>query len=147
MRLDLLFNYYVDFLYMKRFYKYMDIRFECQADCANCCKLSNGFVFLSDIEAIKIADSLGMPQNEFLQYFTRIIDDQLCLVDGENDSCVFLENNRCTIYEGRPKQCRTYPFWPENLKSVTRWQIIGEECPGIGNGRKYTREEIEKSLP
>ncbi|MBN1408373.1 MAG: YkgJ family cysteine cluster protein [Calditrichaceae bacterium] len=131
---------------MKRFYHQSEIKFECQPDCANCCKLSNGFVFLTEKEALKIAENLAISEDEFLQYFTRIIDDQICLVNGEDEHCVFLENHKCNIYEVKPLQCRTYPFWPENLKSKSRWQLTCNECPGVGKGRVYSVEEIEKIL-
>lgn len=128
---------------MKRFYHDAGIRFECQAECAQCCQLSNGYVFLTEEEAAKIAEDLNISEHEFLQHFTRIIDNQLCLVDGEDDHCVFLEDYKCSIYKVRPMQCRTYPFWPENLKSKSRWQLIKNECPGIGKGRIYSAREIE----
>ena len=131
---------------MKRFYHQSVIKFECQPDCANCCKLSSGYVFLTDEEASHIAENLAIPENEFLQHFTRIVDKHLCLVDGEDEHCVFLENQKCNIYEVRPTQCRTYPFWPENLKSKSRWQLTCEECPGIGKGMKHSAEEIERIL-
>lgn len=131
---------------MKRFFHYTEINFECQPDCSNCCKLSNGYVFLTETEAMYIANYLEISEKEFLQHFTRIIDEQLCLVDGENEHCVFLENHRCNIYDIRPIQCQTYPFWPENLKSKSRWQITQDECPGIGKGRHYSDREIDLSL-
>ena len=131
---------------MRRFYYKTEIKFECQPDCANCCKLSNGFVFLTDEEALMISENLGISEDDFLQHFTRIVDDQLCLVDGEDEHCVFLEDHKCNIYDVRPLQCRTYPFWPENLKSKSRWQLTKDECPGIGKGKNYTAEEIDKNL-
>ena len=41
--------------------------------------------------------------------------------NSEGDACVFLENNQCSIYEARPVQCSTYPFWPNILKSEKAW--------------------------
>ena len=131
---------------MKKFYRHSNIRFACQPECANCCKLSDGYVFISDTEAQKIAEYLNISEDEFLRHFTRIIDDQLCLVDGNDEHCAFLEKYICNIYEVRPVQCRTYPFWPENLKSNFRWQLTCEECPGIGEGRTYMPEEIDQLL-
>jgi len=131
---------------MNRFYHNSRIRFECQPDCASCCKISDGFVFLTDKEAVKIAKALDLSESEFLQHFTRIIDDQICLVDRDNEYCVFLEDNMCTIYDFRPAQCRTYPFWKENLKSRSRWQLVMEECPGIGKGQVYSAEKIESII-
>ncbi len=66
--------------------------------------------------------------------------------------CVFLVRDKdgrgsCGIYEDRPKQCRTWPFWPDNLKSPRAWKQAGSRCPGMtagntGQGRLYPIEEI-----
>ena len=47
------------------------------------------------------------------------------------------------MYPVRPKQCRTFPFWPENVRSRRNWLDLGKECPGVGTGEFYAREEIE----
>ena len=49
------------------------------------------------------------------------------LREGEEGACVFLEKetNHCQIYEARPTQCRTYPFWPSIMKAPDAWH---EEC-------------------
>ena len=45
----------------------------------------------------------------------------------QGGSCVFLgdDGKLCGIYEARPVQCRTYPFWPNILQSMESWN---EEC-------------------
>ncbi|MHC4300490.1 MAG: YkgJ family cysteine cluster protein, partial [Planctomycetota bacterium] len=62
--------------------------------------------------------------------------------------CIFLRNRGgqrgCGIYCVRPNQCRTWPFWPENLASVNAWNRAAVKCPGINRGRLYSFEEIEK---
>ena len=42
----------------------------------------------------------------------------------------------CSIYADRPAQCRTWPFWPENLTSRSTWEAVKRRtpCPGMGNG-------------
>ena len=61
------------------------------------------------------------------------------------EHCVFFdtENKGCQIYGARPIQCRTWPFWDSNLKSEKAWKETCEECPGSGNGKVYSLEEIE----
>jgi hypothetical protein len=60
------------------------------------------------------------------------------------DDCRFLKNNRCSVYAGRPTQCRTWPFWPELLKSRKAWnrEVTGF-CPGVGKGPVRSPDEIE----
>ena len=38
-------------------------------------------------------------------------------------SCVFLdESGKCGIYDARPVQCHTYPFWPSLLENSEAWK-------------------------
>jgi len=122
------------------------VRFECPSDCSNCCQLSGGFVFLTNEEATAISAYLEAPKELFLEWFTRDVDGNLALVDGEDEHCVFLEEGKCSIYPVRPKQCRTYPFWPENMKTKAHWNLTKKMCPGIGKGQILSSEEISDIL-
>ena len=64
----------------------------------------------------------------------------------ENPDCVFLKDNKCSVYEGRPTQCRTWPFWPEVMKPKAWRRDVVEFCPGANKGRLYSAKEIEKTL-
>ncbi|HKK87634.1 MAG TPA: YkgJ family cysteine cluster protein [Saprospiraceae bacterium] len=75
-------------------------------DCANCCKTTSPIFRDADIR--RIARHLKIKPAE-------LIDVHLGL-DAEGDyvlkrsPCVFLgEDNKCSIYEHRPKACREYP--------------------------------------
>eukprot|EP00961_Rhodomonas_salina_P046921 629705-Rhodomonas_salina.2 len=56
----------------------------------------------------------------------------------------------CSLYEARPKQCRTWPFWPENLASpevrLTRpnFAMPGTETWSVGTriGRKQVKSVL-----
>lgn len=52
----------------------------------------------------------------------------------------------CGIYAVRPMQCRTWPFWNMNLRSVEAWGRAAAGCPGMcdGEGRVYSLGEIEE---
>ena len=47
--------------------------------------------------------------------------------------CVFLDatTNQCSIYEVRPTQCRSYPYWSNNLIGEAEWSAESKKCPGI----------------
>jgi Fe-S-cluster containining protein len=51
---------------------------------------------------------------------------------------------KCAIYSVRPSQCRSWPFWPENLSSPEAWNKAARKCPGINRGRLYSVGEIEE---
>ncbi|MDR1965004.1 MAG: YkgJ family cysteine cluster protein, partial [Planctomycetaceae bacterium] len=50
----------------------------------------------------------------------------------------------CKAYEDRPIQCRTWPFWSQNINSPKSWNRIAKFCPGCNQGKFYSLEEIEK---
>jgi Fe-S-cluster containining protein len=89
-----------------------------------------------------MAKHLDMLPDEFLKKYARRRRGWWSLrevqVDGAYD-CVFLRRDEktqralCGIYEVRPRQCRTWPFWPENLKSLKAWEKAAEGCPGMDN--------------
>ncbi len=61
-------------------------------------------------------------------------DDETESLRMPNGRCEFLGNdNRCRIYAVRPRQCRTYPFWPE-LMTPGAWRAEAARCEGIGRG-------------
>ena len=60
----------------------------------------------------------------------------------------------CTVYEQRPEQCRTFPFWPEIVERKATWNRTARYCPGIGKGpliqigtAMETAEEQRRAYP
>ncbi len=90
----------------------MNYNFEVCKGCGLCCKI-DGFVFLKDGEAEKIAEFLGMDVYSFTEKYCTIVNrKKLALKDKlSSNECIFLdENNLCKIYEVRPEQCRNFPY-------------------------------------
>jgi len=126
------------------------IRFECQGS-GKCCtsRGTYGYVYLTKKDQKRFADYFGLSPAQFVKQYCRVKDGNVSLVDPPeaNGDCIFLENgNRCGTYEARPEQCRTWPFWPENMKAKTWRNEIATYCPGVGKGKLHTREEIEAIL-
>ncbi|MBN21175.1 MAG: zinc/iron-chelating domain-containing protein [Bdellovibrionaceae bacterium] len=129
----------------KNFYK-DGLRFECQGS-GKCCtsRGSYGFVYLTLKDRKRMARVLGLNTSVFTRKYCSKTDGHFHLKETSGD-CRFLNLNRCEIYEGRPDQCRTWPFWPENMNSKTWNQEVKSYCPGIGKGKLFTKEEIEAQL-
>lgn len=119
--------------------------FECQR-CGNCCTGVPGYVWVTQAEAQAMAGSLGMKLNAFGTRYLRRVGERLSLVEKPGGDCVFYEEGRCRVYTARPSQCRTYPFWPDMLRTPRDWQAEGRSCAGIGKGRRYSAEEIRAIL-
>ena len=122
------------------------LNFACQA-CDACCTGDPGIVQLTVEEAQKIAHLIKKNLDEMIGDELIVYKEGYRLYeDTENGACVFLTDGACRIYKLRPLQCKTWPFWIENLRSPKAWRKAAKECPGIGKGRLYTRDEILEIL-
>ena len=92
-----------------------------------------------------MAERLGLGVEEFADQYTRKIGARRSLKEFSNGDCVFFnsESRQCEVYDLRPRQCRTWPFWDSNLKSETAWKRTCRECPGSGTGKLHQLNEIE----
>jgi Fe-S-cluster containining protein len=130
------------------------LKFTCTA-CGDCCTGGHGFVWLLDAEIDRMAAHLGLSRAGFLKRHCRTVEGKISLNErrnakGEYD-CIFLKPHPdnpaargCSIYPVRPTQCRTFPFWPENLTSKTAWVRAARGCPGMNRGKSYSRKRIEE---
>jgi len=118
------------------------LRFECQGS-GNCCTSRGqyGYVYLDASDRKRMARTLGLDTREFMRRHCEKTDGYWHLKHPDQD-CQFLKEKRCTVYAGRPTQCRTWPFWPENLNARTWTREIASFCPGVGKGPLRTAEEI-----
>ncbi len=125
------------------------IRFECQGS-GKCCtsRGTYGFVYLTEQDRNRFAKFFNLTVDEFITKHCNTKNGWVFLKDdpSKNGDCVYLEGNRCTTYEARPEQCRTWPFWPENMNPKTWSKDIEGYCPGVGKGKLHTYEEIKAIL-
>jgi Fe-S-cluster containining protein len=103
---------------------------ECEG---RCCTGESGYIYVTKAEILKIAKLLEMDVNDFgVQYLFKK-GYKYSLKERkykESYECVFYdrETNGCRIYEARPQQCKTFPFW-DYFK--THIEELKDECPGI----------------
>ena len=125
------------------------LRFECQM-CRYCCSADPGYVYLTKNDIERASSALSLSFDDFMKAYCRLVDfggySLVSLREMENYDCIFLTPNGCAIYEARPLQCRTYPFWKNVMESEESWKAEGRCCPGIGKGALVSRKEIEKRL-
>jgi Fe-S-cluster containining protein len=108
------------------------LNFSC-TQCGKCCTGSPGFVWITEEEMTEMAQFLDLTISMFKRLYVRRSGKRYALIEkkSENHNCVFYQNKKCQIYKVRPLQCRSYPFWQENLLSEQNWKHTAQECEGI----------------
>jgi uncharacterized protein len=100
--------------------------------CANCCKTVRPT--LHDTEVDRLARRLALDRQQFVETYLEPNDA------GDDNRwrtrttpCPFLKDDRCTVYEDRPADCRGYPYLHEP-GFVTRTMAMIERtftCPVV----------------
>ena len=109
------------------------LRFSC-TKCGRCCKDAKTFVNVTYQDILRLHKGLKMPLEEIMEVvafytfkdvnveefmnqmvYTPLETEQglayIGLLKKEESRCVFLgEDDKCTIYEHRPRICRTFPL-------------------------------------
>jgi Fe-S-cluster containining protein len=121
------------------------LRFQC-TQCGDCCTGAPGYVWVNKAEIQALAAKFSMTVEAFEAEYVRDVGARKSLVEYPNGDCVFFDSaaRKCTVYDARPRQCRTWPFWKSNLKTPKAWAETCEVCPGSGKGNLVTAEEILK---
>jgi Fe-S-cluster containining protein len=115
--------------------------------CGDCCTGAPGYVWVNSAEIAALAARVGVGEDEFTRRFVRRVGPRLSLIEHANGDCVFWRRGEgCAVYEARPTQCRTWPFWDRNLATPESWAHTCEVCPGSGQGRLYSIGEIREAL-
>jgi Fe-S-cluster containining protein len=132
--------------------------------CGNCCGGAPGYVWINRDDVVRIAEYLKITPEEMVERHSRKVGGKWSLKEGKGPGsdydCVFLREEKvtkrtssgeevklarryCSVYPVRPLQCRTWPFWRENLTSRKAWELSGKRCHGMDHGtRRFTIEQI-----
>ncbi len=75
-------------------------------DCANCCKTTSPIFYQTDVD--RVAKALRMKPGAFIEKYLRTDEDHDMVL--KQAPCPFLQpDNRCAVYNDRPRACREYP--------------------------------------
>ncbi len=125
------------------------LKFSCNR-CSACCGGEPGYVFLSKDDLLSLLSCLKLDFRSFFHEYCRLVDTgqgrALSLAEKPNYDCIFLGKGGCRVYESRPLQCSTYPFWPGVLESSRTWKSESSVCPGIDKGELRGRDYIEERI-
>jgi len=123
------------------------LRFTCTG-CGDCCTGAPGAVWVNGSEIATLAEHLAISVEEFEKTYVRTLGRGRSLFEHFNGDCVFFDpdSRGCRVYQARPVQCRTWPFWDDNLDSPRAWRLAEGECPGAGEGKLVPLERIVAQL-
>ncbi len=125
------------------------LRFSCTR-CSLCCRFDSGYVWLSRADLARLADGLRTTVDDVIDRYCRVVDiggfKHLSLREQPNKDCIFWRDGGCSVYQTRPLQCRSYPFWAHQLADHETWNRTAQSCPGVNVGTLHSRKEIEQIL-
>lgn len=109
--------------------------------CGNCCR--SLMINVEKEDALRLAAHLGLPVESFKnKYIERSSEGTLSVMN--TIPCSFLHNNKCTVYEARPNECREFPglHRPNFTGRLFATFMHYGRCPIIYN----VIEELKKKL-
>ena len=74
--------------------------------CGNCCRALKPLLFKKDSKLL--ANFINMPEDKFVEHYMEFDNNEKKLKFKEIP-CSFLKDNKCTVYECRPSDCRSFP--------------------------------------
>jgi len=111
--------------------------------CANCCKTMTPTFRKADV--IRISDHLGMKPKEFIEKWLYKEEDTGDWVN-KTQPCQFLVDNKCSIYDVRPKDCAEFPHHykkPLDAYNDTFIQNL-HRCPATFLFVQRLKQRVEK---
>jgi Fe-S-cluster containining protein len=121
------------------------LKFKC-TQCGKCCTGGPGYVWLDDEDIRILSERLNLSREDFLKNHCRNVGRRISLLEKKNYDCIFLKENKCSLYEARPKQCRKFPWWKDYIESREAWNSAKTFCEGIDHeeGSLFTPLEIDR---
>ena len=128
---------------LRRFAEDIEAQIDC-TQCANCCRVTEVAITERDID--KLSKFLGMTSREILEECTQRDDDNKLILKRTDAGCVFLKDNLCTVYEGRPHNCANFPHLVRGEGSIDSrmWQFVDrvEYCPIVYNWMEVVKKDV-----
>lgn len=98
-----------------------------------CCTGESGYIYVNNSEIEAISNALNMDIKDFVSKYLYKNGYKYSIKErkiGNSYECAFYDSatNGCRVYDARPEQCRTFPFWDYFKQRVDELQL---ECPGV----------------
>lgn len=120
------------------------ISFVC-SECGLCCgdtsiKVRNVLLLKSDVERIA-----KLTKREISTFAVKTYDNLPYLYEmrkGSDKKCVFLKDNKCSVYDVRPLICRFYPFELSTNDEDMHIFRVTKECLGVICSDNFNAKEL-----
>ncbi len=107
---------------------------ECSTCGGRCCIGESGYVYITTAEIKKLSEYLGVSipelhKNHLTKERHRFTINEM-KYDDLNYTCIYfdMKKKQCSVYEARPQQCRTFPFW-DHYKIEK--DVVFYDCPAV----------------
>ena len=136
---------------------YPAYNFSCTC-CGTCChsKVPGDTVVLYTDDIILLSNHLKVTPDEFVSSHTSLYEYLLVrprrtdsvkrLVLPCEGGCSFLEDNRCSVHDFKPFQCRAWPNLASIMSSKEELASPIDFCSGFASGDIVTSQEIKASI-
>jgi hypothetical protein len=124
-----------------------EVFFEC-IRCGSCCRDTDKRrrkIVLTSADLKSIAKTTNLSTDEFCRVSHAAPEPFRHIMRESCGACIFLgRESTCDIYDSRPMICRCYPFLIQFDENNIVFSVFSKDCPGLGRGRKLTKEFFEK---
>ena len=123
-----------------------ELSFSCKR-CGYCCSQHGryNYLYVTEKDIRRLAAALNMSANEFKKKLTRLSDKKRVIV-FKNRICPFYDKRSCTVYNVRPGQCSSWPYWKENIRRNKFNPALKRICPGVGWSKRADLNSISNYL-
>ncbi|AKT90839.1 putative protein, predicted Fe-S cluster-containing protein [Campylobacter ureolyticus RIGS 9880] len=106
---------------------------KCEICKGKCCTGESGYIWINENEIKDLAKYLNLSLDEFKFKYLEKFGVKYSIKESiykNGYKCTFFDEKKlnCSIYEHRPKQCRTFPFWEYFKKNYNE---LEKECIGV----------------
>ena len=137
----------------------MKIPFRCQK-CGKCCKNLKDSLMLESIDIFYLTKSLRRHDSsitctdDMLERYAHVaaIERGFPIYQantvGVDAACVFLENDRCRVYDARPLVCRMFPFGiaPGEKGRDFRFYLVMDQSHHFGAGQVIVKDWVNDNF-
>ncbi len=107
---------------------------ECEHCGGRCCIGESGYIWITTAEIKRLSEHLDVSipelhKNHLTKVRHKFSINEMPLGNDEY-ACIYFDTDKkqCSIYDVRPNQCRTFPFW--NHYKIEKDEIF-YDCPAI----------------